>query len=52
MVDGGPGLPWVWGALGSSLPSFFNPKMSPLAIAVCKEAVEVMFWGDEDVDAR
>ena len=38
-MDGGPALPWCWGAVG--LPPFFNPKMSPLAIAVCKEAVQV-----------
>ena len=37
------GLPWKSGARAKTLPSVFTPKMSPLAIAVCKKAVQVNY---------
>ena len=42
-VEGALGLPWKSGARANTLPSVFTPKMSPLAIAVCKKAVQVNY---------
>ena len=39
---------WTWGAVDLRIAKFCNPKMPPLVIAVCNEAVEVNFLEDGD----